>query len=136
MRTTIRNTLAADGTLSNLMTGGIYAVNKISRSRTPDVFDACDELQPCLNVKLETESPYGPHEDSSVVYVAIQFYEFGGTNVIDQARIRVYQLLHRQEIAGLATDIRHTDDILDQEDMALHCDMAVSRYQLMRSART
>jgi hypothetical protein len=48
----------------------------------------------------------------------------------------VYQLLHRQEIAGLATDIRHTDDILDQEDMALHCDMAVSRYQLMRSART
>lgn len=137
MRTIIGTLLANDSTLETLLTGGVeYTVGEISRTGTPTRYDANKEILPCALVKLSTEGEFGPHEDGSRGFVAVYFYQRSGYEVIDQARERVYALLHRQKV-GDASDkvweVRHAGDVLDQEDPALECSLQVSRYQVVRN---
>ena len=132
MRNTIRDYLAADGTLMVLLTGGIYAVGEISRQATPDAFDSNGEVEPCGLVKLETEGQAGPYVEaggiSSRLYVAVFFYQRTGYDVIDAAVARTRALLHREKLASGVWEIAWADDVLDQEDEALGCSMGMSRY--------
>jgi len=129
----VKTVLEADATLTGLLTGGIYLRTEISRQNTPGAFDANGEIRPCCLINLESEAPAGPFEDSSQVFFRVFFYERFGYATIDAARERVYTLLHRQIIGSTrGWEVRHTDDILDQEDQALDCSLILSRFMRYR----
>lgn len=125
--------LQSDATLTGILTGGVYRAKEVSRKETPNAFDSKKELLPCALVKGETATPWGPHDHSGRLYVALYFYQRSGTASIEAARARVYELLHRQKLTpedGTGCyEIVHTGDLLDMEDTALQAPMAVSRYQ-------
>jgi hypothetical protein len=67
------------------------------------------------------------HRDSGRLYVVIYFYDRHGYTNIEAARQRVYALLHRVKVTG-SYEVRHADDVLDQEEESLGAAMAVSRF--------
>ena len=135
MRNAVVETLEGDGTLTGLLTAGIYTGVEISRQETPDAFDEFRELLPCALVALDTTAPFGPHVDSANVFVRIHLYQQHGVDVIEQARRRVYALLHRVKLEPAAGEeagcwnVFHVGDVLDVEDPGLEASMAVSRFQ-------
>ena len=133
--TTILAQLQADSALTTLLTGGIYNEAQIDRQNTSGAFDSqTKELLPCANLKLETEVPYGPLDDSNRAFITVMFYDRAGYGTIEQARARVYVLLHRQTFAGI-TEVRHADDVPRVWDDALDCYLILSRYQVTRSTK-
>lgn len=124
---TITALLQNDATLSGILTGGVQRAQEISRQTTPGAFDANRELLPCALVKQEATTPWGVHDDSARLYVMVYFYDRHGYTNIEAARQRIYALLHRVRVAG-SYDVRHANDVLDQEEAALGAAMAVSRY--------
>lgn len=137
MRTTIRNLMAADGTLQTLLTGGVYAEREIKRKHavTDAAFDANGLIQPCALVKATSEFADGPDQFAGRQYIDIYFYELDGFVNIDQAIDRTKILLHRQKI-GVPADgvweVRWFHNITDTEDPALLCSLSVSRYEVIR----
>lgn len=135
MRNAVVDVLEGDATLTALLTGGIFTGVEISRQETPDAFDAFREVKPCALVALDTTAPFGPHYDSANVFVRIHLYQAAGVDVIEQARRRIYALLHRVKLEPAAGDesgcwsVFHVGDVLDVEDPGLEASMAVSRYQ-------
>lgn len=131
MRDAIFDLLSADATLMGTLTGGLHTETEISRQGTAAAFDANGEIEPCGLLRFETQTPWGPFEDSSRLYFSVMFYERAGYVSIEAARARVYALLHRVRVcpaAGGCWEIRHADDVLDTEDEALGCKLAVSRF--------
>lgn len=124
---TITALLQNDATLAAILTGGVHHVQEISRQTTPAAYDANRELKPCALVKAEAATPWGVHRDSSRLYVVIYFYDRHGYTNIEAARRRVYDLLHRVKVIG-SYEVRHANDMLDQEDEPLGAAMAVSRF--------
>lgn len=124
--------LQADSTLTTTLTGGLYRAKEISRQETPNAYDANGELLPCALVKQETATPWGPIYDSGRIYATVWFYDRDGYTAIEAARKRVYTLLHRAKLTPVDGsgnyDIRHSGDVLDQEDPVLSVPMAMSRY--------
>lgn len=126
-------TLQGDAALGALLTGGIYAqqvVNEISRQGTPAAYDAFAELKPCALVAPESVTPWGPLRDSGRYYFTIWFYQQHGAASIEQARTRVYTLLHRQQLSATAGiyDVRHANDVMGIEAQALSALGIMSRY--------
>lgn len=119
--------LQTDAPLTAILTGGVHRAQEISRQTTPTAFDANKELKPCALVKQETATPWGVHRDSGRLYVVIYFYDRHGYTNIEAARQRVYALLHRVKVTG-SYEVRHADDVLDQEEESLGAAMAVSRF--------
>ena len=131
MRDAVRDFLAADETLSGYLTGGIHAAREISRQGTPTAFDANSELRPCGLLKVESVAPVGPYRHSARMVLTLYWYERSGYDSIEAMRERAYTLLHRQCVSpatGSCWEIVHSGDVLDQEDQALGCSLAVSRY--------
>lgn len=124
--------LRNDPALSAILSGGVHRAAEISRQATPDAFDQRRELRPCALVKQETAIPWGPHADSGRLFVTVWFYDRAGYSSIEAARKRVYQLLHRTKLTPAdgsgCYDIRHANDLLDQEEPASGATMAMSRY--------
>lgn len=132
MRELIRSALAGDEYLSTLLTGGVYAGKEITRQTHAQVFDVNGELKPCALVRLEVEAPNGPHAGGSRLAATVYFYQADGYEVIDQARQRVYDLLVGAKLSDGIWTVEHADDVLDQEDAALGCCLAMSRYSVVR----
>ena len=131
MRDAIKTLLENDATLMATLTGGLHTKAEISRQDTPTAFDANDEILPCALLHFGTQTPVGPYPHGSQLYFALMFYERSGYDNIETARARAYTLLHRQKVTpatGACWGIRHADDVLDQEDTALGCSLAISRY--------
>jgi hypothetical protein len=132
VREAIYNLLKDDLALRATLPGGIYVSTEIGRQTTPEAFDDNNELLPCGLLKLETQTPWGPFRDSARLYFTLMLYQRAGTEAIEAARQRVYELLHRQVIppegGGGCWEVRHAGDVLDAEDSALECRLAVSRY--------
>lgn len=134
---TIVAVLQADATLTSLLTGGIYDykdVKEISREFTPDAYDEYLELKPTALVREESTVPGGPLRDSATIWIAIFFYQRAGYDIIQQARHRTYQLLHRSQPISLDPnhsffEIRHANDLSGQEDIALNASLEQSRYE-------
>lgn len=124
--------LQAGAILSDILTGGVHHAPEISRQATPDAYDQSRELLPCALVKQESATPWGPHADSGRVYVTVWFFARSGYTHIEAARKRVYARLHRQKVTPSdgsgCYEIRHADDLLDQEEPMLGVPMAMSRY--------
>jgi hypothetical protein len=128
--------LQIDATLLALLPGGMYGQTEITRQRTPEAFDANAELKPCLLVNLETETQYGPFNDSSAsssrAFLQIFFYQRVGYDAITPARERVFSLLHDQKIGAGTWSVSWVNEIPNLHEPALDCDMATSRYQVVR----
>lgn len=128
--------LRIDTTLLALLPGGIYGQTEITRQRTPEAFDANAELKPCLLVNLETETQYGPYNESSITssraFLQVFFYQRVGYDAIQAARERVFSLLHDQKIGSGTWSVSWVNDIPNLHEPVLDCDMATSRYQVVR----
>lgn len=131
LRETVQTALQADTTLMALLTGGVHAAIEISRQDTPTAFDANAELKPCALVRIPTDTPTGPYDTSTRTAVEIYFYQRAGYSTIDAALARVFALLNRVKLMG-TWEIRHGDDVTDQEDAALACSLHMSRYYATR----
>lgn len=135
MITAICDLLTADATLTSILTGGVHNgtdVQEISRQNTPTAFDANQELKPCVLVKAETQTPWGPNRDSARLYVQLFFYQRFGYAEIEQAADRAYRLLHRSRPTpangdGMA-ELLHAGDLRGTEDQAIGSAMIISRY--------
>lgn len=131
MRDAIKTLLENDATLMAILTGGLHTATEISRQDTPGAFDASDEILPCALLQFGSETPVAPYPHGATLYFSLMFYERSGYTNIEAARARAYLLLHRQKVTpatGACWGIRHADDVLDQEDTALGCSLAISRY--------
>ena len=127
------NALQGDGTLAGLLTGGIYdggAVDAISRQETPDAYDANLELLPCALVRAESATPWGPICDAGRLYFVVWMYQRSGAATIEAARLRIYTLLHRQQLS--TTDgiyrIDHANDLLGLDEAPLSAKAVMSRF--------
>lgn len=132
MKTVVANLMSSDLTLSGLLTGGVHTVREITRQATPSAFDANGEVRPCALVKVESEAADGPKQTSGRGFVVVYFYDRDSSQVIDQAIDRLYQILHRTKAGSHVWEFTHANDVRDQEDSALSCNTALSRYQFMR----
>lgn len=123
--------LAADLDLTTILTGGLHAGLEITRQKTPAAFDGNGEVMPCVLVRDGVSGPVEPHPDGARGYVDMYFYQYQGSAQITSARLRVYQLLHRQN-AGIAGvwEFRHVNDVAVTEDPALNCNLAMSQYMV------
>src|SRR5579871_5194998 len=103
---TIRDVLAADSTLTSLLTGGVYSYaqtgrNGISRITTPNAYQAGGFLRPCAVVKsgdVKTVPAIRDSERSTAEIAEVFVYDDGdnGYSTISSARDRVIALLDRQ----------------------------------------
>ena len=131
MRAAVKAVLEGDVTLMAILTGGVHTKAEISRQGTPTAFDANEEIEPCALLKVESVTPVGPYRHSARMFLTLYWYERSGYDNIEAARARGYTLLHRTCVSpstGSCWEIVHGGDVLDQEDQALGCSMAVSRY--------
>lgn len=131
----LQDVLAGDATLLALLPGGVYdgmEVKEITRQSTPAAYDAFGEVLPCAIIKPETQTPWGPHPDSSRLYVAIWFYAQNDYSGIDAGRQRVYTLLHRQQLSAIVGiyEVIHANDLLGIEIQGLDLAAIMSRYML------
>ena len=137
MKTAIYNCLNDDATLMAILTGGAYYdITEITRQAAADAFDANGEIEPCALIKLSTEVPTGPYDHSQRLTLNIYLYERAGYDNIEAARNRIFQLLHGQQLTpvsgGTCWEILHSNDTLDQEDQALRCSMALTKFAAIR----
>lgn len=127
--------LSADATLATALPGGVHngaAVGRISQQATLAAFDANREIRPCVLVKAETATPWGPHAHGGRLYVVLYLYQRFGYDSIEPARGRCYSLLQKQQVTPVdgtgCYEIVHANDLLGLEDQALGCSLLVSRY--------
>ncbi len=141
----VKTILAADATLSALLTGGVLTFDEtgrqgLSRGGTPAVFDATTGLlMPCAVVKARARMADGAivdeagQETSTRQVVEVWVYQDGdaGYSAIDTALARVYTLLHAKHVGDAAvlwagnTVVRERDPALENAsvgrgDYALH----------------
>lgn len=126
--------LSADATLTGLLPGGIHNganVGEISRQNTPAAFDANLEIQPCALVQYENEIDFGQVRYGSQLFVQIYLYQRFGYASINQAKDRIYTLLHRQKVgAGLGNyETWHANTLLGMHDQGLDASLVTCRYQ-------
>lgn len=134
MRDAIYDLLSGDATLMATLTGGLHVGTEITRQDTPAAFDANSEIQPCGLLRFGTQTPVAPHHHGSRLFFQLLLYERSGYDNVEVARARAYALLHRQRVTpatGGCWEIRHADDVPDQEDEGLGCSLAVCRYYAM-----
>lgn len=135
LRQAVKAELEADVTLMATLTGGVYDRRGISRTSTPDAYDARGELEPCAVVVLEAATPIGPHPDYRMerVFFVVYLYEEEGNAYagIDVAKQRVKALLHQQRVTttpDTVWEIRHADSLGDAYDEVLKAEMSFERF--------
>ena len=130
----IKSVFDGDGTLSGLITGGIYTseINReISRTKTPAAYDGNKELLPTILIATEQEIPAGKVYHGATIFVAIFYYERRGTTAIAAAKERAYVLLHRKLLPGYL-DVRLLNELPHLEDPGLDSEMIQQRYEVTR----
>lgn len=132
LRESLLATLQGDPALALFLTGGVYSSTEISRQNTPLAFDANKELKPCALLKLSTDGAVPPHNFGSRTFFSVMFYQRDGYDEIEQAKDRVYELLHYQKVGEGVWEIHHTDDVLDTRDDALGAALLISRFEVYR----
>ncbi len=131
MRTAISDLLKHDNELTNILTGGLFDRQGISRDKTPTAWDDFKELKPCAVLTMNTRArriEIGMADQFFKIY----FYQQSGYDQIDLAMERTYDLLHGQRVItakGWNYEILHANDFGDSEDPALLASMSFSRYQ-------
>lgn len=138
LKSEVRDLLANDATVQAHLTGGVYTVVEIKKTEEEceDAFDdGTGEILPCANIRVTTENPFGPHDETQEVFFTIYYYQYraSGNEAITAAAARVRQLLHRRRVPG-TTQIFHSTSNPDLEDPALEASLHIDRYRVVRSA--
>lgn len=132
-RRVIADTLRADAPLMALLAGGIFDNAQIVPGMgPPSPFDEVGRVRPSALVRLETTANDGPGAVYDRAFVVVFFYDYAGYEVIDLARDRAREVLHRRYLGNGAYEARHVDDVSDQYDDAILAYMHRSRYQVVR----
>lgn len=126
MKDTVKTFLETDSTLMALVPGGIHVTREITRQGNAGAFDANGEIQASLLLKEESDTQSGPYAAATKLYLVCFVYA-GSRAILD----RLFTLLHQHKFDG-AWDCRWTGDVLDLEDQALGCDLALSRFEIVR----
>jgi hypothetical protein len=118
-----------DAVLMALLVGGLYTFEQtgrsgISRTSTPDAYDAAGFLQPCAVLKAKDArfaSPIRDDRTGAVQVLEIDLYDDGdnGYGAILTARDRIISLLDRQWLAG-AGSLRWAGGAEDLRDPKLN----------------
>lgn len=126
---TVQTFLADDAVLMALLVGGLYTVEQsgrsgISRSSTPDAYDAAGFLQPCAVLRagnVKRVSPIRDHRNGAAQVLEIYLYDDGdsGFGAILTARDRIIALLDRQWLPG-AGSLRWAGGAEDLRDPKLN----------------
>lgn len=131
MRQALYDKMNNDNQLVNILIGGLYFRQGISRDKTPAAFDGYGNLKPCAVLAVTTRAlrvEIGMADQFFQVY----FYQQSGYGQIDLAMERVYDLLHEQRVVttkGWNYEILHANDLGDSEDPALLVPMNYSRFR-------
>ena len=140
LRAAVKAALSGDGTLSGLLTGGVYDRRGLSRTLTPAAFDATTgNIKPCAVVTVDSAVPMGHREQSfERVYLLVWLYEQDGSGytVIDQARLRVIEVLHDASLSvddGAVHTIEYASGIGDSHDDTLGAEMTNVRFVAYRN---
>lgn len=131
LRDSVYNALTGDVTLMNILTGGLYdasVVGEISRQFTPNAFDANREVKPCGLLRMDSTVPGAVYTRGAREFFSVYLYEFRGTANVENARARIFDLLHDKRLATGMWRILHTDDVRDASDAVLQCGLVISRY--------
>jgi len=136
LRTQVQATLAADGTLAAILTGGVYDRRGINRTATPAAYDSRGQLKPSAVVVESTQEEISTHPDAAGFvrhWFQVYYYEAEGGNYanIDAAKARTRALLHGQKIAvtdGVIHQIRFADGGPDWYDDALLAEASYDRF--------
>ncbi len=130
LRDSVYNVLTGDATLMGILTGGLYdasAVGEISRQFTPNVFDANLEVLPCGLLRMDSMVPGAVYVRGAREFFSVLLYQFRGTADIENARTRIFDLLHDKRLSG-AWRVQHTDDVRDARDVVLNCGLLIVRF--------
>jgi hypothetical protein len=130
----LKTALEADTTLMSVLTGGVYAgIEEINRQSAPGAFDANREIQPCVLIKLGTESRLRSGIPNSVnTPVTIYFYERSGYENIDQAMSLAFTDLNERKIGTNVWNIEYDIAVSQQRDTALDCALGSLRFVVKR----
>jgi hypothetical protein len=129
MNEAIKALLAADSTLTALLTGGIHAKPEVSRQQTAAAFDASTmELLPCANMKLEVNSHVAPHPTGARQFFTVSLYQLYATDVITPAAARVIELLNQSRPTTLIYQVEWVDTLPGLVDVALEANLLVLRF--------
>jgi hypothetical protein len=125
----VREALAADDGVADLLTGGIYAFeatgrNGISRVTTPEAYDAGGFLKPCAVVKMGSATKAAAiRDDRSGMRQRVEVYLYDdgdrSFDTIHEAAAAVSATLDRQWIEG-AGYVRQVGGMEDQRDAKLN----------------
>jgi hypothetical protein len=101
LQDTIRLGLEADGSLTTILTGGIFDASELDREGLSlgDVQDpTTKKVKPCAVLRWRGSSPTGPTDrlNAEARFLEVYLYEDMGTVNVEAAKRRLKQLLHRQ----------------------------------------
>jgi hypothetical protein len=126
--------LVNDEALDELLEGGVWSgIEEINRQLAPEAFDQNREILPCLLIKHGVEIPTGPYLSSVQTPVVMYFYQRQGYDVIEPAMRVVFDLLNEQTFGTAVWNIRHSNTVYDQRDIALDCALITLRMVATRS---
>ena len=130
----IQDVLEADEALEEMLTGGIHVgIEEISRQLAPEAFDSNGEILPCMLIKLGVEIPSGPYLSSVQTPVVMYLYQRQGYGEIEPAMRIAFDLLNEQTFGTAVWNIRHSNTVYDQRDIALDCALMTLRMVATRS---
>lgn len=129
----LQTTLQADGTLTGLLTGGIYTSTELGKMGLHPDNSVCADawtlvndfqtVQPCMVIRQRSAVPTYDRVDNKTQVVSIApviemyFYDENSFTTIEQARDRVYAMLHANGISdvGRFALINRLIDLYDPE---------------------
>lgn len=130
----LKTVLALEAPLTALLTGGIHTgIEEISRQLAPAAFDSNGEIKPSLLIKLGVEIPSGPYLASVQTPVVMYFYQRQGYGTINAAMKLVFDALNETNVGTSVWNIRHSNTVYDQRDIALDCALLTLRFVAVRN---
>lgn len=125
----MRSRLAADGLVSAIFTGGVYAsqaggagggVHPINPKDTPDAYTTDGDsqvrlLEPCILLTVQSENPVGAGGCGRQIVVRVEAYQRDGYTSIRDGFARVRQVLHKTQsaFAGVDGSVGYYTEYLD-----------------------
>ena len=130
----IKTVLDADATLLAILTGGVHVgIMEINRQDAPSAFDATTkEIKPCALIKLGVENKLGDTRRGVQTPVTVYFYERNGFDSIYAAMDKVFDHLNDAKIGDQTWNIRFSNAVYDQRDIALDCSLSTLRFVAAR----
>ena len=130
----IKTVLNADASLLAILTGGVHVgIMEINRQDASGAFDATTkEIKPCALIKLGVENKLSDTRRGVQTPITIYLYERNGYSSINAAMVKIFNHLNEEKIGTNTWNIRHSNTVYDQRDIALDCSLATLRFVAVR----